>query len=176
MLTQTIPTEPLQKAVNRNDDHESISANIIKKYTLLASGATLIPYEYVDVAASAVLQTLMVRELCQLYNVPYEGKIGSLAVWSSVGSLVSKAISEVINRVVVANKSESFFNLSSIAITATYMATVGEFYKIHLRDGGTLDDVTITDLGGYLVEEIQRGDISINNLTNPKTLMNQLIS
>ena len=35
MLTETIPTEPLQSAVNRNDAHEEKSKKIISKYTLV---------------------------------------------------------------------------------------------------------------------------------------------
>ena len=96
MLTETIPTEPLQSAVNRNDEHEEKSKKIISKYTLIASGAALVPYDFVDVISSTVAQTLMIKELCQLYQVPFSEKLMNVAFWSAAGSVITKAITEML--------------------------------------------------------------------------------
>ena len=172
MLTETIPVDPIQKAVNRKDDREERSKSIIKKYTLLSGGAALIPYDFVDVISSTVAQTMMIKELCTLYNVPFSNRMINVAGWSAAGSAIIKAVSGVVESVI--GSSNSTFDLTGAAIAAIYTATTGEFYKLHLRDGGTLEDVKISEFVDYFIAEIKRGDISMSTFTNPKALMNHL--
>jgi len=174
MLTETIPTEPLQTAVNRKDENEEKSKKIISKYTLAASGAALVPYDFVDVISSTVAQTMMIKELCQLYQIPFSEKLMNVAFWSAVGSIITKAITEVVGTVINKSSFDATFDLTGAAVAGIYTAGVGEFYKLHLRDGGTLDDVKIADFADYFIEEIKRGDLSLATFTNPKTLMNHL--
>ena len=66
------------------------------------------------------------------------------------------------------------FDITSAAVAGIYTAGVGEFYKIHLRDGGTLEDVQISDFADHLINEIKKGDLSLATFTNPKALLNHL--
>jgi len=174
MLTEAIPTENLQKAVNRNDVHEEKSLSIIKKYTIISAGTALVPYDFVDVISSTVAQTLMVKELCQVYQVSFSEKLMNVAFWSAAGSVITKAITEVIGTLISKSSFDTKFDLTGAAVAGIYTATLGEFYKLHLRDGGTLENIQISDFVDYFVDEIKRGDLSLATFTNPKTLMNHL--
>ena len=174
MQTETIPTAPIQTAVNRSDEMEDKSMKIIRKYILLSSGAALIDNNVADVITSTVAQTMMIRELCQLYDVPYSDKLVNIAFWSVTGSIMTKAITEVVDTVITKSNVEKSFDLTGAAVAGIYTATVGEFYKLHLRDGGTLDNLRFSDFGDYFIDEIRRGDLSLATFTNPKALMSHL--
>lgn len=174
MLTEAIPVEKVQKVVNNNNAYEEKSKSIIKKYTLLSGGAALVPYDFVDVISSTVAQTMMIKELCTLYNVPFSDKIINIAGWSAAGSAIIKAITGVIESVISKGSMNNRFDLTGAAIAAIYTATAGEFYKSHLQNGGTLEDVEISEFVDYFIAEVKKGDISLSTFTNPKALMNHL--
>ena len=171
-MSQAIPVSPVQTAVNRNDEHESKASNIIRKYTLASTAAGMIPVLGVDVAASATSQVFMIRELATLYNIPHEGKIQQIAVTSAMGSAVARAATFAVTSFLPGAGGASA--LANAAVSGIYTATVGEFYKLHFRDGGTLDDVNIGDLSNYFIEEFKRGDINMSTFTNPSKLVSYL--
>jgi len=168
-MTQQIETEAIQTAVNRGDIYEQKSAKTIKKYTLASAAAGLIPVTGVDILGSAAAQLLMIRELAQLYSVNTDD-LTQTALYSAMGSAIAKLGTNLVMSVLPSGDS----NVAGAAVVGIYTATVGEFYKIHFRDGGTLDDVNIGDFANYFVEEVQRGDISMSTFTNPTSLLSHL--
>ncbi len=175
MASVEIPIDPIQKAVHRKDNFEEKSGSIIKKYSLITGGACLLPYTGLDIASSTLTQTLMVRELCQLYNVEYSERLMNIAAWSAVGSVLIKLIGELVTNLIPSSKSNKKIDFTGAAIGAIYTATLGEFYKLHLRDGGTLEDVSASDFVDYFVAEVQRGNLSIDSFTDPRKLINQFV-
>ncbi len=171
-MSQTVPVQPVQTAVNRKDEYESKASNIIRKYTLASTGAGLIPVLGLDVAAAATSQVFMIRELADLYSVRHEDKIQQVAVTSAMGSAVARAVTFAVSSFLPGSGGTSV--LANAAVSGIYTATVGEFYKLHFRDGGTLDDVNITDLSNYFIDEFKRGDISMSTFTNPSKLVSYL--
>ena len=177
MLTETLPDEATPKAVNKDAGKEEKAKSIIKKYTLISGGAALVPYDFVDVISSTVAQTMMIKELCTLYSVPFSERWINVAAWSAVGSAIIKAVGGVVESVISSTGGGEFsggFNLSGAAIAAIYTATAGEFYKLHMQGGGSLADVEISDFIDYFIAEIKKGDLSLATFTNPKTLINHL--
>jgi len=175
MLTETIPVAPIQEVVDQTAQRENQAKSIIKKYTLLSGGAALVPYDFVDVISSTVAQTMMIKELCTLYNVSFSEKWINVAGWSAAGSAIIKAVSNIVESVISGSGFQSSsFDLSGAAIAAIYTGTVGEFYHLHLKNGGTLQNIKIEDFVDYFIQEIKQGDISLATFTNPKTLINHL--
>jgi len=173
MENAIIDVDPIQTAVNRNPKHEELSQKIIRKYTLISAGAALVPYDFVDVISSTAAQTMMIKELCELYDIPYSKRLANVAFWSATGSVATKVISAAVGSLI--NKSGfAGIDLTGAAVSGIYTATVGEFYKLHLRDGGVLEDVNISDFADYFIEEIKRGDLSMATFTNPSALMSHL--
>ncbi len=168
-----IDVAPIQKAVNRKPEVEDDARKIIRKYTLIASGASLLPYDFVDVITSTAAQALMIKELCALYDVSFSDKLANVTFWSATGSVVTKIITAAVGTL-INNSGSGGVDLTGAAVAGIYTATVGEFYKLHLRDGGTLADINISDFADYFIEEIKRGDLSMATFTNPKVLMNHL--
>ena len=123
----------------------------------------------VDILGSAAAQLFMIKELAQLYSVNTDD-LTQTAVYSAAGSAIAKLGTNLVVSVLPGEGS----NVAGAAVAGIYTATLGEFYKIHFRDGGTLDDVSIADFANYFVEEVQRGDINISTFTNPTALLSHL--
>ncbi len=173
MESTVVDVAPIQKAVNRNPEMENESRKIIRKYTLIASGAALLPYDFVDVISCTAAQALMIKDLCGLYDVSYSDRLANVAFWSATGSVATKIITAAVGTV-ISNSGFNGIDLTGAAVAGIYTATVGEFYKLHLRDGGTLADINISDFADYFIDEIKRGDLSMATFTNPSALMSHL--
>jgi uncharacterized protein (DUF697 family) len=155
--------------------YEEEAQHIIRKYTIIAAGGGLLPNPILSFAASTGLQMLMIRELCKLYHVDYDNNLAGVAVNSVAGSVATTGLSFVVSSFIPGSNPVVGFDVSGAAIAGIYTATVGEFYKEHFQRGGTLQDASISDLGHYLLDEIQNGDLSMNSLTNPSYLVKHVM-
>lgn len=155
-------------------DTKSQANTIIQRYTLLSGGAGLVPYDFVDVAASTIAQTMMIRELCQLYNVRFSDKWVNMVLWSATGSAVIKALVEVVETILEKTNTKPVFDLTAAAVSAVYTGMVGQFYQIHLSRGGTLENISVAKFVEYVIKEIKTGEFSMDTFTNPKALMGHL--
>ena len=175
-MTQSVPVDPIQTAVNRGDEFEKQANAIIRKYTLASTAAGLIPVLGLDVAASATSQVFMIRELADLYHIEHEGKLSQVVMTSALGSAIARTATFLIAAVVPGAKAGlgGGSQIAAAAVSGIYTATAGEFYKLHFRDGGTLDDVNINDFTNYFIDEVKRGDISLSTFTNPTKLASYL--
>lgn len=153
---------------------EEEAQRIIKGFTFAATGGGLIPNPIAAISACVSTQVLMIRELCYLYDVPFDQKVINVVLNSIAGSVLANLISSTISSFLSGNSPQTGLDLSGAGISAIYTATVGEFYKVHFQEGGTLDDASITDLGSYFLDEIQRKDISMGSVTNPVSTIKDL--
>ena len=96
MENAIINVDPIQKVVNRNSSQSEEARKIIRKYTVISTGAALVPYDFVDVVSSTAAQALMIKELCELYDVTYSKKLANVAFWSAMGSVATKIISAAV--------------------------------------------------------------------------------
>lgn len=166
-MTDTIenPTIAIENGMSVTK-REKKAQKIIRKYLLLASAGGLVPVSLVSVGATVTTQVLMIRDLCSLYHVPFDEKMTTLLLNSTIGGVLTKAFSLALSTLVPGG-SVVGPDLSGAAICGIYTATVGEFYKVHFENGGNLQDASIRDLAKYFMAEIERGDIGLNSFTNP---------
>ena len=109
----------------------------------------------------------MIKDLCSLYHVPFDEKMTTLILNSTIGGVLTKAFSMAVSTVIPGSSPMVGPDLSGAAISGLYTATVGEFYKVHFDNGGNLQDASIGELANYFMEEIRRGDIGLSSFTNP---------
>ena len=170
----TIPSESIERSTNFSGELSNQASKIIRKYTLISGGTALVPIDFVDVVSSTAAQAMMVKELCDLYDVPYTDKMTTVAVWSAAGSIITKAITGVVSSIINQNRPGSSIDFSGAAVAGIYTAAVGEFYNLHLKEGGTLDTIEVSAFVDYFIDEIKKGDISMSTFTNPQSLINHL--
>lgn len=133
---------------------------IIRKYSLLAMGAGLIPIPVVDVVATGGLEVMLIAELARLYEFKVPEKLVFLKLLvTAAGSILP---------VYVSIKTYSFLRtlpwightlfsgLISIASGAT-MYAVGRIFQEHYESGGTFLSLNNAYLKRFFEEKYEEG-------------------
>lgn len=175
MSTATFPNvqTPSKNGVANNNKKAD---KIVKKFTIIATGSGLIPNPVASVGATVGAQLFMIKDLCELYKVPFEEQQTKVLLNSVIGGVLTKAISMVVSAVVPNGQPTTGPDFSGAAICGLYTATVGEYYKDHFQSGGNLDNATLKDLGNYFMAEIEKGDIGLSSFSNPSSIMKRLMN
>ncbi|MEM1327249.1 MAG: DUF697 domain-containing protein [Bacteroidota bacterium] len=168
-------TDVTSVATRSTNLYEDEAQHTIRKYTIIAAGGGLLPNPLLSFAATTGLQLLMIRELCNLYRIDYDKNLASVAINSVAGSIATTGVSFAVSSFIPGSNPIVGFDVSGAAIAGIYTATVGAFYKDHFQRGGTLEDASIGDLGHYLLDEIQNGNLSVSKLTNPTYLVQHVM-
>lgn len=155
-------------------DYIDRADRIIRKYTLISTGGGLIPVNGLDVAASAAAQFFMIKELAQTFHVWHDKQIMPVVITSAAGSTVSALVSLLISSALAGGEITPASALTKAGVISLYTATVGEFYKMHFRDGGTLEDISFSELSDYFVEEVKAGDINLSSISNPTHVLSRV--
>ncbi len=167
--------------LQKNDHHSTTSHDInfekqaqrtIRKYVLLASGAGFLGRPLLSSAAIAGLQVMMVRDLCKLFDKPFDHQWLRVAIQSTTSSVFTQLLALGISRIPGMSRMASGF--SGAGMAGVYTATVGEYYKIHFQNGGDLTDASLTELGNYFIDEFKRGDLSLTQFTNPLAIVDRM--
>jgi len=116
---------------------------IIRDNVAWACAAGLIPVPLFDIAAITAAQLKLVRELSELYQVPFQDHLGRNVVASLVGSIGSAAIGRgifcsVLKAVPVIGTIGGLISVPIVAGAATY--ALGKVFVNHFESGGTLLD------------------------------------
>ncbi|PHN04047.1 YcjF family protein [Flavilitoribacter nigricans] len=151
--------------------HDEKANKIIRNYIIAATGGSFVPIPVVSTAVITGIQFFLVRDLCKLYDIPFTSRKINVLVNSALGSVVTQVAAMATK--IIPGVSAPTKGLSGAAIAGLYIATLGEFYKVHFQDGGTLEDASIGDLKKYFVEEYKRGDINASSL-NPINVVKRI--
>lgn len=116
---------------------------IIRDNVAWSCAGGLIPVPLFDIAAITAAQLKLVRELSQLYGVPFEDHLGKNVVASLVGSIGSAAIGRgifcsILKAVPVIGTLGGLISVPIVAGAATY--ALGRVFVKHFESGGTLLD------------------------------------
>jgi hypothetical protein len=116
---------------------------------------------------------MMIKDLCELYKVPFNQARNKVIINATVGSIVSKVLTSGLT--MVPGMAGPIKGLMDAGIAGLYTATVGEYYKVHLQRGGNLENSSLKALGEYFIAEIQSGDITLNQLTSPSAIVKRMM-
>lgn len=137
-----------------NDGHtiKEQAEKIIQRRVLYASGLGLIPLPVVDVASIFATQVLMVREIADLYNVPFDKN----RTQSIIGVLVlDVATIGVVKSIPFVGSLFGGVTLSVSAAAATY--AIGKVFVEHFSQGGTLLSFDPQQSREYFKQQYDKG-------------------
>lgn len=163
--------ENLSKDTPATSLYDDRANKIIRNYSLAASGSGLIPNPLISSTGVTAFQVLLIKDLCELYLVPFSEKKLNVVINSLLGSAAVRLITYATR--FIPGISGPMKGLTGATISGIYTATIGEFYKVHFQNGGNLDDASIRDLSEYFVEEYNRGNISLGDITNFKAIIDR---
>ncbi|GAA4257741.1 YcjF family protein [Azospirillum formosense] len=124
---------------------EAQAAEIIRKHVLLSAAAGVIPLNFVDTAALAVVQLRLLKELSELHGVDFRGDIGRSAVGTlfatvapttlAGGLLGSMAFNMALRSVPVIGTVTRLATQPAFNSAFTY--ALGKVFQQHFASGGT---------------------------------------
>jgi uncharacterized protein (DUF697 family) len=129
----------VSKPINEKD---VLALDTVKKYSLWASGAGLIPMPLADWAAISAIQVKMLSDLSKVYDVPFSGSrvsslIGALA-GGFAGTAAGVSLTSLVKALPVVGTVLGGLTVPATAGAMTY--AVGKVFTAHFASGGTLLD------------------------------------
>jgi uncharacterized protein (DUF697 family) len=136
-----VPSAPVAPPMIEISRHAEAS-RIISKYVGWGAGSGIVPAPFLDVAAVATVQVMMVRELLALYEVPFSETRVRTTVSVLLGSLSPSVLAGAtamtfLKVVPFVGFPLAMLTMPLLASAATY--AVGKVVSAHLEEGGSLD-------------------------------------
>jgi len=141
-------TVPVVETIDPVSDREERSAKankVIRHNVYWAVGAGVVPIQFLDSVALIAVQLKMLKELGDVYGVPFKANAGKSAVTAlltgvgagvlSSGIVGSSLVMSLLRRAPVVGTVVSLATMPSFSAAFTY--AVGEVFKHHFVSGGT---------------------------------------
>lgn len=121
-------------------DSKNIKADkIIRNHMAWSLGAGLIPLPIVDFFAVGAIQLDMIRQLCKIYQVDFREKDVKAIISSLTGAGTARLGANLIKFIPGVGTVVGGVAMSILSAASTY--AVGEIFKQHLDEGGTILDI-----------------------------------
>jgi uncharacterized protein (DUF697 family) len=164
MATETIPAErpAPPKEESSSPSREILADRIIRENMLWAAGGGLIPVPMLDVVAITVVEVKMLKELAEIYNLPFrEDQVKSILVSLLAGfgapALGAAIGSSVVKFVPFTGYFVGLFAISGVAAAFTY--AVGKVFLQHFASGGTFLDFDPKKVREYFARQFEEGKL-----------------
>jgi uncharacterized protein (DUF697 family) len=124
-------------------DKDVAAQEIVKRYSLYAGGAGLIPVPVVDFAAIAAIEVKMLRDLGHLYDVPFTQDKVRPIVAALIGGYTSTKVGygvggSMIKSVPLLGQVLGMVSVPAFAAGLTW--AIGRIFITHFASGGTFLD------------------------------------
>lgn len=161
--TAKVKTEDAVEAAEVTLSPEERAARVIRHNVLWSMGAGIIPVAFVDTAAIMAVQVKLLKELADVYDVPFRANAGKTAVAALLGGLTASGVSNgllatgvfhgLIRSVPVVGPLIGWATLPGFAAAVTY--AVGRVFDQHFASGGTFLSFDPKKVEGYFRQKFE---------------------
>jgi uncharacterized protein (DUF697 family) len=164
MSTSTTTTDSLvtsgETDTQVTSDKEILAENIIRKNLLWGAGAGILPIPVFDVVAITGVQIKLVKELADLYGVPFKEDIvknltGALLAGLGAPTVAAAVTISAFKFVPVLGPFVGLLSSPSFAVAFTY--AVGKVFTQHFASGGTFLDFEPKKVREYFARQFAEG-------------------
>jgi len=139
-----------------NDQEPNVMVDsIIRNHVVWSMGAGMIPLPVIDVFAMSAVQLDMVRQMCRLYQVNFNGMQGKSLITALVGSGIARAGASALKLIPGIGTVIGSVALPVLSGASTY--ALGQVFKQHFETGGTFLDFDVDRLRKYYSEQFEKG-------------------
>lgn len=145
---------------------------VIRNHVIWSLGASFIPLPIADVVAVSALQMDMIRQLCRVYDKDFSESQGKAIITSLSSAALARAGARGLIKLIpgigtlIGGVTGSVFNGAS-----TY--ALGEVFKKHFTDGGTILDLDTERLKKYYKEKFEKGKKFAEDLNDEEIIKNE---
>ena len=141
-------------------ERQARALQIVKANCGWSTAAGVIPVPLLDLAAIGAVQYRMVRQLTQLYDIPYNARTVDSIVGALVGSggvfIASPVAASALKLVPVAGAFLSTFVVPATAAASTF--ALGKVFIQHFESGGTLLSLDPEAHRNYYYNEFRKAE------------------
>lgn len=132
------------------------SESVIRSHVLWSMGAgAFIPIPLLDSVGVAAIQLDMVRQLSKVYNIDFEDAKFKAIISSILGTFLARAgAKSLIKLIPIAGSYIGGAAMGLLSGASTY--TLGELFKNHFENGGTMLDVDIDRMKRQFAEKFEK--------------------
>lgn len=140
---------PNQKELTQKADE------IIRKHIMFSLGAGLVPIPVMDIVGVSVIQLDMLRQLSRLYGVAFKEDLGKSYISAIGGTTLARIGASFIKTIPGIGSVIGGVSMSALSGGMTY--ALGEVFKNHFAEGGSLSDVNVNEAKKVYKEEFEKG-------------------
>jgi len=134
------------------DTRRVMAVKLVKRLSLWAGAAGLIPVPFVDLAAIGGIQIQMLRRLSQLYEVPFSENRGKVLIAGIAGTVIPASsgigAASLTKGIPLAGMAIGAVAMPALSAGATY--AIGMAFIQHFTSGGTLLDFEPPDYHDFI--------------------------
>ena len=135
----------------------ALATKVVKRMSLWAGAAGLIPMPFVDLAAIGGVQIQMLRKLSELYGVPFSENRGKALIAGVAGTMIPASsgigAASLMKGIPIAGIAVSAVAMPALSAGATY--AIGMAFIQHFISGGTLLDFEPPDYHDFIKAQAQ---------------------
>jgi uncharacterized protein (DUF697 family) len=140
------------------EGRRAMAVKLVKRLSLWAGAAGLIPMPFVDLAAIGAIQIQMLRRLSQLFDVPFSENRGKALIAGVAGTMIPASsgigAASLIKGVPIAGVAVSAIAMPALSAGATY--AIGMAFIQHFISGGTLLDFEPPDYHDFIKKQAEQ--------------------
>ena len=146
----------LKPMSNLKDAQGKHSENVIRNHVLWSMGAgAFIPVPFLDSLGVAAIQLDMVRQLSRVYNIDFEDTKYKAIVSAILGTFLARAgAKSLIKLIPIAGSYIGGAAMGILSGASTF--TLGELFKNHFENGGTMLDIDIDRMKRQFSEKFEK--------------------
>ena len=129
--------------------------SIIKTHVMFAAGGGLIPIPFLDLAAVTAIQLDMLKQLSDLYQIPYNKSTGKLHLSALASSVLARIGASAIKAIPGLGSLIGGVSMAIMSGASTY--GMGQVFVRHYESGGSLNDFDPNAYREMYEEEVEAG-------------------
>ena len=154
---QTAGTAPMTA-----EEREEAASQLVDRYSVWSGAAGLIPVPLVDLVAVAGVQLQMLRQLSEIYGIPFSDNRGKSIIASLAGAIIpastatttAMTVGSLIKGIPVIGTTIGALTMPVYAACATFV--IGKVFMKHFGSGGTLLDFSPPDYREFIKSQQER--------------------
>lgn len=141
---------------NEKNDRNKHADTVVRNHIIYSMGASFVPVLIVDIFAVSAVQLDMIKQLCKVYDIDYNDTQGKAIVTALTSSTIARLGARSLLKLIPGIGSViGGLTVSIFAGASTY--ALGEVFKKHFENGGTILDFDVERLKKAYREKFEKG-------------------
>jgi uncharacterized protein (DUF697 family) len=142
------------------------ASDIIKNHVGFSLGAGLIPLPAADLVAVSAVQFSMIRQLAGVYQVPFFESLGKNILSAVAGGSMARLGASLVK--IIPGVGTLVGELSMPVLSGASTWALGRIIARHLHQGGTLENLDLTQAKSSYETEIEEGKKVVQEMAQEK--------